>query len=91
MSNWLTKEKMKSLNHSFQNLKTYSESVEPLLKIFDSNMTQNEHVYAICCRPEVTGDVIFSSANVKTLNGYAVLNFEVASLSSSRDIKKVIS
>ena len=47
-------------------------------------MTQNEHVYAICCRPGVAGDVI-SSINVKTIECYAVLNFEVASFSSFRD------
>ena len=47
-------------------------------------MTQNEHVYVICCQPEAAGDVI-SSENVK---GYAVLNFEVASFSSFRDTKK---
>ena len=50
-------------------------------------MNQNEHVYAIYCRPEVVGDVI-SSENVKTMEGYAVLNFEVASSSSFRDIPK---
>ena len=50
-------------------------------------MTQNEYVYAVCCRPEVAGGVI-SSENVKTLEVYAVLNFEVASFSSFRDIKK---
>ena len=49
-------------------------------------MTQNELVYAICCRPEVAGDVI-PGENVKTIEGYAVLNFEVASFSSFRDIK----
>ena len=38
-------------------------------------MTPNEHVYAICCLPEVAGDVI-SCENVKTVEGYAVLNFE---------------
>ena len=41
-------------------------------------MTQNEHVYAICCRPEVAGDVI-SGENVKTGKGYTMLNFEAAS------------
>ena len=40
-------------------------------------MTQNEHVYAICCQSEVVGDVI-SGENVKTIEGYAVLNLEVA-------------
>ena len=50
-------------------------------------MTQNEHVYAFCCRLEVAGDVI-SGENVRTNEGYAVLNFEVASFSSVRDIQK---
>ena len=50
-------------------------------------MTQIEHVYAICCRPEVDGDVI-SSYNVKTSEGYDVLNLEVTSFSSFREIKK---
>ena len=38
------------------------------------------------CWPEVAGYVI-SAENVKTIEGYATLNFEVASLSSFRDIK----
>ena len=41
-------------------------------------MTQNEHVYAICCQPEV-GDDVISGKNVKTIECYAVLNIEVAS------------
>ena len=41
-------------------------------------MTQNEHIYAICCRLEVVGDVI-SGENLKTIEGYVVLNFRVAS------------
>ena len=48
-------------------------------------MTQNEHVYAICCRLEVDCDVI-SGDNVKTIEGYTVLNFEVTSISSFWDI-----
>ena len=40
----------------------------------------------ICCRPEVAGDVI-SGKNVKTVEGYAVLNFEIASFGSFRGIK----
>ena len=47
---------------------------EPLSRNRHPNMTQNEDVYAICCRPEVAGDVIFGG-NVKALDGYAVLNF----------------
>ena len=48
-------------------------------------MTQTEHVYAICCRPEVAGDVI-SYENVKTSEGYIGLNFDNASFISFRDI-----
>ena len=52
-------------------------------------MTQNEHVYAICCyRPEVAGDVI-SGGNVKTIEGYGVLNFEAASISSFLEKSKL--
>ena len=53
-------------------------------------MTRNEHVCAICCRLEVDGDVI-SGENVKTIEGCAVLNFEVASSNSFRDIIKKFS
>ena len=35
-------------------------------------MTQNQHVYAICCQPEIAGDVI-SGQNVKTVGGYVVV------------------
>ena len=52
-------------------------------------MTQNKHVYAICCRLQVAGDVA-SGENVKTIEGYALLNFEDASFSSFRDIPKII-
>ena len=51
-------------------------------------MTQIEHVYAICCRPEAAGDVI-SGENVKTLEGHALLYFEAASVSSFRENKKI--
>ena len=47
-------------------------------------MTPNEYVYAIYFRPEVAGDVI-SGANVKTVKGYGLLNFEIAILRSFRE------
>ena len=47
-------------------------------------MTQNEHVCVICCRPEVTGDVIYGE-NVETVEGYTVLNLEHASFGSFRE------
>ena len=52
-------------------------------------MTQNEQVYAICCLPEAAGDGI-SSENVKTIQGYAVLNFEAAIVSIVSEKIKII-
>ena len=51
-------------------------------------MTQNEHVYAIFCRLKAAGagDVI-TSGNVKTIEGYAVLNFKAAINISFRENK----
>ena len=54
-------------------------------------MTKNLHVCTICFRPKVVYDVI-SGRNVKTIEGYPVVNFEVASSSCFGDIlKKIIS
>ena len=47
-------------------------------------MTDNEHVYAICFQPVVAGDVIFGE-NIKTIEGYALLNSEAAIFSSFRE------
>ena len=47
----------------------------------DAYVSKNEHVYAICYRPEVAGGVI-AGGNVQTIEGYAVLNVEAARLSS---------
>ena len=44
-------------------------------------MTQNEHVYAICCQLLVDDDVIFRW-NIKTVEGYVAVNFEATSFSS---------
>ena len=44
-------------------------------------MTKNEHVYVIFLRPEIADDVI-SRENVKTIEGYIVLNFEAAGVKS---------
>ena len=49
-------------------------------------MTKNQHVYVIFCRPEVAGDVV-SGGNVKTTEGYVLLNFEAASVGSFRENK----
>ena len=76
---------MKLLNCSFQNSKPF-ENRSNVIENRHPDMTQNVHVYAIYCRLEVAGDVIFGQ-NVKTIQGYALLNFEVASFSTLRDIK----
>ena len=44
----------------------------------------NEHVYAICCWPEVAGDVIYGE-NVNAIEGYAVLNVNATSISIFRE------
>ena len=51
-------------------------------------MTQSGHIYAICCRQEVDDDGI-SNETVKTLEGYAVQNWEFGSSGSFRDIPKL--
>ena len=73
---------MKPLNQ-FPILQTFSELVEPLWRHCDQNLTKNEHVCAIYCRPEVAGDVV-SGENVQITECYAVLHFEAASISSFR-------
>ena len=77
----------KSLQHPFQNCKLFLKLIEPLASSCDPNMTQNEHVYVICCWPEAENDVI-SSQYVKTIEGYVLVNFEVASSSIFLDIQK---
>ena len=73
---------MKRLNNIFQNkLQTLLESAEPLSRNCDPNLTINEHVYAICCRPEGAGGVS-SGGNVKPSERYAAINFEAARFSS---------
>ena len=48
-------------------------------------MTQNAHVRTICCRPEAVYDVI-SGRNVKTVEGYLVVNFMTATEAAAADI-----
>ena len=81
MSNRLEKEGKVALESLFRKP---SESVERLSRNRDPYKTQNKHVYAICCRPEEAGDAIYGE-NVKTLEGYALLNCEAASISSVRE------
>ena len=75
------------LKSSFPKLKTIWKSVESLLRNRDQKLTENWHVYASFCRPEVAGDII-SSWNVKTIDGYTVANIEASSFSTIRDILK---
>ena len=72
-----------ALELQFPKLQIVSESVETLSRNRDPNLTKTEHVYAICCRPEAAGDAI-TGGNLKTIEGYVVLNFETVSISSFR-------
>ena len=73
---------MQPLNHSSQNCKLFlNRLVETLSRNRATNLTQNEHVYAIFCRQEVGGDII-SGGYVNTTEGYVHLNCEAASVSS---------
>ena len=70
---------MKPLNHSFQN----SKLLKNRLNLYREIATQKWP--KMNTRPEEADDVM-SGENVKTINGYAVLNFEVASCNSFRYI-----
>ena len=52
-------------------------------------MIQNWHICVVFGGPEVAGDVI-TSQNVNTIEGYIVVNFEIASSSSYWENKKKI-
>ena len=60
-----------ALESQFPTLQTFWESVESLSRNRDPNLIQNEHVYAVCCRPDVAGDVI-SGENIQTIECYAL-------------------
>ena len=62
MSNWLQNRKLSS-----RITLSILKSIEPLSRNGEPNMTQNEHVYAICCRPDVDDNDVISYENVKTL------------------------
>ena len=49
---------MTPLNHSFQNFQNRKPFRNRLNRYRDPNMTQHEHVYAICSRQEIVDDVI---------------------------------
>ena len=51
-------------------------------------MTQNLHVCPICCRLEVAYDVI-SGRKVKTIEGYLVVNSEIAEIASSNSFRYI--
>ena len=55
------------------------KSIEPLSGNRDPKTTQNEHVYAIFCRPEVYDDVIAGN-DVYTFRQYACVNLTAGQL-----------
>ena len=69
------------MKHTFQNCELF-QNQSTIIDKCDPNLTQHKHVYAICCRTEVTSGVI-SGENVKTAEGYA--NFQTASISRFRE------
>ena len=48
------------------------------------NIGLNSHAYSICCRPEVAG-CIGVGCDVLAVEGYVLVNFEVASYNIFRD------
>ena len=83
----ISKEKMRHLNYPYQSRIFFVKSDESLSRNGDLNMTQTEHVYAICCRLEVEYNVV-SDQNIKTIQGYTVVHFENVSFSSFRDFSQ---
>ena len=67
-----------ALESPFSKLSTFLKSTKPLSRNRNPNVTQSGKVCANCCRPEVDCDVIVYR-NVKTIEGYVVVNVEVAS------------
>ena len=71
--------------HIFQNCKPFRDQLNDYQEIvIRKNVAQNEHLHAICGRLEVAGDVI-SGLNVKTIDGWRLVTFEIAGLSNFRE------
>ena len=73
---------MKPWNHNFLNRKLFQNR----LNVIEKSQPEHDPNFTRLCdllRPEVDGDVI----SVQVIEGYAVLNFEAASISSSRENK----
>ena len=85
MSNGLQKRKISIWISLSGTVKPFQNQLNRYLEIATSH--QNEHVYVICCRPEVDSDIT-SCWNIKTNEGYVVVNFAAASSSSFREILK---
>ena len=81
MSNGLQKGN-EALELPFPKLYTFSKYFEPLSRNRDPNVTQNEHLYAICCRPEEVDDVIYCD-DAETFQKYVCINLSVVGAISS--------
>ena len=75
-------------NHAFQNCKPFLNWSNHYREIVTQTWPPNEQVYSIWCRPEVDGDVISSQCE-ESIEGYVVVNFEVACSSNFRDFSKI--
>ena len=85
---WLTKQRITKLNDPCQkNDKAFRNRLNRCREIATRNMTQTEHVDALCCCLKIYDDAI-SGRNVKTLERNVVANLKVASSSNFRDFPK---
>ena len=73
-----------TLESAFPEPSTFSISVGLMSRNLDLNMTPNRYTCAIYGRLEVASDVV-SSRNVKTIEGWTWVNFEVAKDHTTRN------
>ena len=78
----LSQRKSEHLNRPFKSYPVYIfEFGEQASRNPELNTIHNQHICAICRRPEVASDVL-SDENVKAIHGYLLVNFMIASSSS---------
>ena len=75
-----------ALESQFPKLLTFSEYVESLSRNHDPKVTQNLHVFAICCRPEIDNDVI-SGVAVDNVGMDVPIKFGDSGSNRFRDIR----
>ena len=81
---------MKPLKDSFQNFKHLRNRLTPYREIATREITQNEYVYAICCRLKVDDDVIFGRKYSPGLRGVNLILKVLALVHSEILPKRII-